>query len=194
MISCRGGTGIGATPARPSLWAGRRPRPWSCTASARERLSRVLDAVRPGVVAADLDELARSGLDYPHHSGHGLGADWHEEPRIVPGARTVLEPGMVVAFEPGSYGDARRSSGRAGRAGDHGRLRGPLRARARALSCKSLTLRRPRPRAKDDALGKKEERMRGRRGWLRHSSGLASWRQSRPERDSSRAASLGEHG
>ena len=74
-------------------------------AAARERLARVLDAVRPGVVAGDLDELARRGLDYPHHSGHGLGTDWHEEPRIVPGGRTVLEPGMVVAFEPGSYGE-----------------------------------------------------------------------------------------
>jgi len=45
------------------------------------------------------------GLDYPHHSGHGLGADWHEEPRIVPGSDTVLEAGMVVAFEPGNYGE-----------------------------------------------------------------------------------------
>jgi Xaa-Pro aminopeptidase len=71
----------------------------------RERLSRVLEAVRPGAVAGDLDALARDGLDYPHHSGHGLGTDWHEEPRIVPGSRTTLEPGMVVAFEPGSYGE-----------------------------------------------------------------------------------------
>ena len=73
--------------------------------AARERLERVLEAVRPGAVARDLDAIARDGLDYPHHSGHGLGADWHEEPRIVPGSATVLEPGMVVAFEPGSYGE-----------------------------------------------------------------------------------------
>jgi Xaa-Pro dipeptidase len=72
---------------------------------ALERLIRVLDAVRPGAVARDLDSLAREGLDYPHHSGHGLGADWHEEPRIVPRSDTVLEAGMVVAFEPGSYGE-----------------------------------------------------------------------------------------
>jgi Xaa-Pro aminopeptidase len=72
---------------------------------ARERLDMLLAATRPGVVAADLDALGREGLDYPHHTGHGLGADWHEEPRIVPGSRTVLEPGMVVAFEPGVYGD-----------------------------------------------------------------------------------------
>jgi Xaa-Pro aminopeptidase len=72
---------------------------------ARERLARVIEAVRPGAVAGDLDALAREGLDYPHHTGHGLGAGFHEEPRIIPGSRTVLEPGMVVAFEPGSYGE-----------------------------------------------------------------------------------------
>ena len=70
---------------------------------ASDALARVLDAVRPGVVAGDLDALARDGLDYPHHSGHGLGCDWHEEPRIVPGSETALEAGMVVAFEPGCY-------------------------------------------------------------------------------------------
>jgi Xaa-Pro dipeptidase len=74
-------------------------------AEARERLSRVLEAVRPGAVAGDLDAIAREGLDVPHHIGHGLGSDWHEEPRIVPGSPTVLAAGMVVAFEPGSYGD-----------------------------------------------------------------------------------------
>ncbi len=70
---------------------------------ASDRLTRVLEAVRPGAVAGDLDALAREGLDYPHHSGHGLGGDWHEEPRIVPGSKTVLEAGMVIAFEPGCY-------------------------------------------------------------------------------------------
>ncbi len=70
---------------------------------ASDALARVLDAVRPGVVAGELDALARNGLDYPPPSGHGLGCDWHEEPRIVPGSETVLEEGMVVAFEPGCY-------------------------------------------------------------------------------------------
>ncbi len=82
------------------------------TASARkkhrlsaEALARGIEAVRPAVVAGDLDELMRAGLDYPHHSGHGLGTSWHEEPRIVPGGRTRLEPGMVLALEPGVYDD-----------------------------------------------------------------------------------------
>ena len=74
--------------------------------AAADALERGIEAVRPGVVAGDLDELMRKGLDYPHHSGHGLGTSWHEEPRIVPGGRTRLEPGMVLALEPGVYDDA----------------------------------------------------------------------------------------
>jgi Xaa-Pro aminopeptidase len=73
--------------------------------AAREALARALDAVRPGLAAGELDALVRAGLDYPHHTGHGLGAAFHEEPRIVPGSTTALEPGMVVALEPGVYGD-----------------------------------------------------------------------------------------
>ncbi|MDQ3867842.1 MAG: Xaa-Pro peptidase family protein [Actinomycetota bacterium] len=72
----------------------------------REALARGLDAVEPGVRASDLDALVREGLDYPHHTGHGIGTSWHEEPRIVPGGATVLEAGMVVALEPGVYSGA----------------------------------------------------------------------------------------
>jgi Xaa-Pro aminopeptidase len=70
----------------------------------REALARGLDAVRPGVTGHDLDALVRDGLEYPHHTGHGIGSDFHEEPRVVAGGGTVLEPGMVVALEPASYG------------------------------------------------------------------------------------------
>lgn len=66
-------------------------------------LADVVAAVRPGAVAGDLDALARTELDFPHHTGHGLGTGWHEEPRIIPGSETVLEEGMVVAIEPGTY-------------------------------------------------------------------------------------------
>ena len=63
------------------------------------------------VVAVDIDAALRAALaadgwaDYPHHTGHGLGFSWHEEPRIVPDSATVLEPGMIVALEPGAYGE-----------------------------------------------------------------------------------------
>jgi Xaa-Pro aminopeptidase len=74
--------------------------------------SRALDvglaALRPGATAGDVDRAVRAevesaGHSYPHHTGHGLGFRWHEEPRIVPGGATVIEPGMVVALEPGAY-------------------------------------------------------------------------------------------
>jgi Xaa-Pro dipeptidase len=68
-----------------------------------EALERGIAAIRPGVVAGELDELVRAGLGYPHHSGHGCGTAMHEEPRIVPGGETVLEAGMVIALEPGAY-------------------------------------------------------------------------------------------
>lgn len=68
-----------------------------------EALEAGLAALAPGVVAGELDALVRSGLDYPHHTGHGIGVAPHEEPRIIPGGATVLAPGMVVALEPGTY-------------------------------------------------------------------------------------------
>ena len=69
-----------------------------------------LAALRPGAVAGDVDRAVRaavveSGHAYAHHTGHGVGFRWHEEPRIVPDAATVLEPGMVIALEPGAYRD-----------------------------------------------------------------------------------------
>jgi Xaa-Pro dipeptidase len=79
-------------------------------AAALEALEAAKAAIRPGVRAGDVDGAARSvvesvGGSYPHHSGHGLGLTVHEEPRIVPGSEHVLEAGMVVALEPGAYGD-----------------------------------------------------------------------------------------
>jgi Xaa-Pro aminopeptidase len=74
-----------------------------------ETLRRGIRAVRPGLKARDLDALLRGLIRdqgypvYPHHSGHGLGASYHEEPRLVPYNEMKLEPGMVVAIEPGIY-------------------------------------------------------------------------------------------
>jgi len=72
-------------------------------ARARATLADVVAAIRPGAVAGELDALARAQLEFPHHTGHGLGTGWHEEPRIIPGSTVVLEAGMVVAIEPGTY-------------------------------------------------------------------------------------------
>jgi len=75
----------------------------------RRVLQQAIEAARPGVVARDLDSQVRQAVrvegyePYPHHTGHGMGASYHEEPRIVPYNNLRLEPGMVVALEPGIY-------------------------------------------------------------------------------------------
>ena len=69
-----------------------------------------LAALRPGIRAGELDAvvreiLAAGGLGCPHHIGHGVGATPQEAPWIVPGDQTVIEEGMVIALEPGAYGE-----------------------------------------------------------------------------------------
>lgn len=67
------------------------------------------EAIRPGLKAEDLDAMVRDYIrkagyePYPHHTGHGLGTIYHEEPRIVPNHDMQLEPGMVLVLEPGIY-------------------------------------------------------------------------------------------
>jgi len=74
-----------------------------------DALRRGIEAVRPGVIARDLDAMLRGVITasgypvYPHHSGHGVGVSFHEEPRLVPYNDMALAPGMVIAIEPGIY-------------------------------------------------------------------------------------------
>ena len=73
-----------------------------------------IDAVRPGVDASSVDGAARAVLEtrglgeaFGHGTGHGLGLDVHEEPRIgrprSDTAPVTLQPGMVFTIEPGAY-------------------------------------------------------------------------------------------
>lgn len=69
-------------------------------------------AARPGAACAAVDAAARSVLEaagfgpgyqvpgLPHRTGHGLGLDIHEEPYIVKGNETPLQPGMCFSIEP----------------------------------------------------------------------------------------------
>ncbi len=66
--------------------------------------------VRPGVTAAEVDSAARRVLGkrklaryFTHSTGHGLGLEIHELPRLAAGQAQKLEPGMVVTIEPGAY-------------------------------------------------------------------------------------------
>lgn len=69
-----------------------------------------VDAVRPGVTAESVDAAARQVLQdagladrFIHRTGHGIGLSVHEEPYIVAGNSTALEPGMAFSIEPGVY-------------------------------------------------------------------------------------------
>jgi Xaa-Pro aminopeptidase len=66
--------------------------------------------VGASVSCADVDEAARAVLRragladaFTHSTGHGLGLEIHEPPRIGAGQTTKLLPGMVVTIEPGVY-------------------------------------------------------------------------------------------
>jgi Xaa-Pro aminopeptidase len=67
-------------------------------------------AVRPGVTCGEVDEAARSvlrkaGLEpyFTHSTGHGVGLEIHENPRIAAEQKMELKPGMVITIEPGVY-------------------------------------------------------------------------------------------
>ncbi|MBZ5576087.1 MAG: Xaa-Pro peptidase family protein [Acidobacteriia bacterium] len=69
-----------------------------------------IDAVRSGVSTSRVDGAARRvlkgyGLDraFVHSTGHGLGLEIHESPRIGKRDQGRLETGMAVTIEPGVY-------------------------------------------------------------------------------------------
>src|SRR5713226_4053806 len=77
----------------------------------------VLEAQRAAVAAAtsgaacgDVDGAARQVLAgyhldhlFVHSTGHGLGLEVHEDPRVARGQKKRLEPGNVITIEPGVY-------------------------------------------------------------------------------------------
>jgi Xaa-Pro aminopeptidase len=67
-------------------------------------------AIRPGATAGEVDRAARNALKktkldryFTHSTGHGIGLEVHEMPRLGRGEQTVLQEGMVLTVEPGVY-------------------------------------------------------------------------------------------
>ena len=85
--------------------------------AARQMYEAVLEAqraaiasVRAGVTAGEVDGAARRVLRhwklaryFTHSTGHGLGLEIHEAPRLAAAQTQKLEPGMVITIEPGAY-------------------------------------------------------------------------------------------
>ncbi len=79
----------------------------------RDAQAAALGAVRAGIPASDVDRAARQVLEarglgsaFLHGTGHGLGLEVHEGPRVSrpeSGAAEVLQAGMVCTVEPGAY-------------------------------------------------------------------------------------------
>jgi Xaa-Pro aminopeptidase len=72
-------------------------------------------ACAPGVKLAEVDAVARDVLKqakldkfFTHSTGHGVGLEIHEPPRVAQGQKEVLRPGMVITIEPGIYQAGKR--------------------------------------------------------------------------------------
>lgn len=69
-----------------------------------------IKAVRRGVTFDGIDKACRDvivdygyGEYYVHSTGHGIGLEVHEEPRVSPGNMEKVRKGMVFTIEPGIY-------------------------------------------------------------------------------------------
>ena len=91
---------VGRAPARIRRWY----------RAVQDAQSAAIAAVKAGVRCGDVDAAARQiltghGLDryFIHSTGHGLGLEVHEDPRVAQGQKQILVPGNVITIEPGVY-------------------------------------------------------------------------------------------
>jgi Xaa-Pro aminopeptidase len=91
---------LGRAPARIQRWY----------RAVQEAQAAAVGAVQTGTTCGEVDAaargvLARCRLDryFVHSTGHGLGLEVHENPRVARGQKQILVPGNVITIEPGVY-------------------------------------------------------------------------------------------
>ena len=91
---------FGKAPTRIRLWY----------QAVREAQAAAIEAVQAGRTCGEVDSAARGVLAanqldqyFVHSTGHGLGLEVHEDPRLAKGQKTPLASGNVVTIEPGVY-------------------------------------------------------------------------------------------
>ena len=93
---------VGRAPKRIRMW-------YKAVLEAHEA---AISTAKEGVACGDVDAAARGVLAgyglgglFVHSTGHGLGLEVHEEPRVAKGQGRRLEPGNVITIEPGVYAE-----------------------------------------------------------------------------------------
>jgi Xaa-Pro aminopeptidase len=93
---------VGRAPKRIRTWYG----------AVLEAQTAAIAAVKNGVTCGAVDAAARQVLAgyridhlFVHSTGHGLGLEVHEDPRLARGQKKRLEPGNVITIEPGVYAE-----------------------------------------------------------------------------------------
>jgi Xaa-Pro aminopeptidase len=91
---------VGKAPLKVRLWY----------QAVREAQAAAIEAIAPGRTCGEVDAAARGVLAahrldqyFVHSTGHGLGLEVHEGPRLAKGQKTQLASGNVVTVEPGVY-------------------------------------------------------------------------------------------
>ena len=71
---------------------------------------KAIESIRPGMRAKEVDGICRDilsnaipGGEFLHGTGHGVGLEIHEYPRINSKSNDMLQEGMVITVEPGIY-------------------------------------------------------------------------------------------